>query len=196
MELEQAELAVIRSRERLERLRLIQSRAAREHEEAAIDSSSLTDGPVNHRRCHEDTGRTNSAVIGVPVPPVVRFSDQQRTSGNRRDLSLVPTSTDSERIATRLQKQSGISSSDRWIDQPLTSTMGHQTQSLPQLKLEPFDGDNAKWPDFAAGFKARVHDVALSDCQRMAYLRSYLTHSVRSSIPQDFSDPSQYFEGL
>ena len=74
--------------------------------------------------------------------------------------------------------------------------MGHQTQSLPQLKLEPFDGDNAKWPDFAASFKARVHDGALSDCQRMAYLRSYLTHSVRSSIPQEFSDPSQYFEGL
>ena len=53
-----------------------------------------------------------------------------------------------------------------------------------------------KWPDFAAGFRALVHDIAQSDYQRMALLRSYLTPSVRSSITQQLSDPSQYWEAL
>ena len=50
-----------------------------------------------------------------------------------------------------------------------------------------------KWPDFAAGFRALVHDIAQSDYRRMALLRSYLTPSVRSSITQQLSDPSQNF---
>ena len=53
-----------------------------------------------------------------------------------------------------------------------------------------------KWPDFAASFRALVHDIAQSDYQRMALLRSYLTPSVRSSITQLLSDPIQYWEVL
>ena len=74
--------------------------------------------------------------------------------------------------------------------------MQRQTTGYQQLRLEPFDGDLMNWPDFAAGFRALVYDIAQSDYQRMALLRSYLTASVRSSIPQQLSDPSQYWEAL
>ena len=68
--------------------------------------------------------------------------------------------------------------------------------NLPQLKLEPFDGNFSKWPDFAADFKALVHDAPISDYQRMAYLRMHLSPAVRSIFDWQLRDPSCYPEAF
>ena len=89
------------------------------------------------------------------------------------------------------EKRAENQTSDDWIGNPnIEIERQHHHHNLPQLKLEAFDGDFAKWPDFASGFKALVHDVVHTDYQRMAFLRMYLTPGVRSSISCQLSDPS------
>ena len=86
---------------------------------------------------------------------------------------------------------------DDWISQETTLPRRPQGQvNLPPLRLEPFDGDCTKWPEFSAGFKALIHDVVQTDYQRMAYLRMYLTPEIRSLIAGLLTQPSHYHEAL
>ena len=86
---------------------------------------------------------------------------------------------------------------DEWIGQEKTLPRRPQGQvNLPLLRLEPFDGDCTKWPEFSAGFKALIHDVVQTDYQTMAYLRMYLTPEIRSSNAGLLTQPSHYHEAL
>jgi len=65
-----------------------------------------------------------------------------------------------------------------WLGQAATQdrrTISKAT--LPAIKLEPFNGDHTRWSEFAAGFKALVHDVVDADYQRLQYLNMYITHT-------------------
>ena len=183
---ERLEIARLELQQSEQRLSLVKSQAAREDEELAIESASSIGSTINKRRFRRDAGWSNSVGIG----------HEQQNSCDWHDPPLVPVLTDTERIPTHRTNQSKAPTSDRWIEETAPSAMQRQTTGYQQLRLEPFDGDVMKWPDFAAGFRALVHDIAQSDYQRMALLRSYLTPSVRSSITQQLSDPSQYWEAL
>ena len=60
------------------------------------------------------------------------------------------------------------------------------------MRLTPFDGDSAKWPEIITGFKALVHDVVPSEYQRMALLKQHLGPAVSASLALQLNDPNQY----
>ena len=125
------------------------------------------------RACLEDNSRTNA--VG--------------DSHLNRDLGQ--NSLHAERSVARETRE------DDWIGEETSLPRRPQGQvNLPPLRLEPFDGDCTKWPEFSAGFKALIHDVVQTDYQRMAYLRMYLTPEIRSGIAGLLTQPSHYHEAL
>ena len=153
---ERLEIAILELQQSEQWLSLVKSQAAREDEELAIESASSIGSTIDKRRFRRDAGWTNRAGIG----------HEQQNSCDWHDPPLVPVLTDTEKIPTHRTNQSKTPTSDHWIEETAPSAMQRQTTGYQQLRLEPFDGDVMKWPDFAAGFRALVHDIAQSDYRR------------------------------
>ena len=54
---------------------------------------------------------------------------------------------------------------------------------LPNFKIKVFNGDPAEWPEWILNFKSLIHEnAALSEGQKMGYLRTYLGTEPQSRV--------------
>ena len=92
----------------------------------------------------------------------------------------------------------GVAShTDDWFDQePNPRPYIPVKPNFLALKLEPFDGDCTKWPEFSAIFKALIHDVVQTAYQRLVYLRMYFKTKIHSRIAGLLTQPSHYQDAL
>ncbi|XP_064644640.1 uncharacterized protein LOC135498317 [Lineus longissimus] len=59
----------------------------------------------------------------------------------------------------------------------------HYGPGLPEFKIEVFSGKPADWPEWFLSFKNLIHDnPALTDGQRLGYLKTYLGQEPRSKV--------------
>ena len=182
-----------------------ESRVEEEHppaEELARQSDVVTIDPSLSPEIHDPSYVPNQLMSAAnqrsSASPTVATGPSHNTRARTESTTVRSSPIISGIVAPSITPQPrDRPTSDGWIRDPqaVNATQRHQ-HGLPQLKLEAFDGDFAKWPDFAAGFKALVHDAVQSDYQRMAFLRMYLSPTVRSSIACQLSDPSRYWEAL
>ena len=79
------------------------------------------------------------------------------------------------------ERSAGVAShTDDWFDQePNPRPYIPVKPDFLALKLELFDGDCTKWPEFSAIFKALIHDVVQTAYQRLVYLRIYFTTKIQ-----------------
>ena len=71
----------------------------------------------------------------------------------------------------------------------------HYDGNIPQIKLEPFAGNFSKWLDFAAGFKALVHDAPITDHQRMTAKANIYAMANLPPVEMDDFRSLERFEG-
>lgn len=117
-----------------------------------------------------ETGRIVStlsrsdALLLVPQPalPTQTASlPQQPETGWHTSLAPRPSA---HRVTIKEENQNRQEAlADDWLDNEapdLPQRQGNFNANFaPLMRLEPFNGDSAKWPDFIAGFKALIHDV-------------------------------------
>ena len=59
---------------------------------------------------------------------------------------------------------------------------GHSSSSLPQLRLNNFDGNPLEWPEWSSMFIATVDKRMIPDSEKMSHLKTLLTGKAKSAI--------------
>ena len=108
---------------------------------------------------------------------------------------------DNESILNIETKKVATSRAEDWLfnedwESPTLVAAGRSAFRLPKMDFEPFNGDPKSWPFFKSNFHDLVHRDPMSNTQRLAILRQYLTPNIRESLGETLHNPSLYREAL
>ena len=69
-------------------------------------------------------------------------------------------------------------------------------KSLSRLELPHFSGNPLEWPHFMSMFKCLIHDMPLTDTQRMTYLQRALIGDAKRAIGRMLNHGNLYRNAL
>ena len=138
--------------------------------------------PLNITNHQESPDPPCSPLTPAP-PPTIRTSTVRET--------LLPSGNEQNHL-----ENTGESLTESWIrnlstsperkvqEQPKSEKEGSWAfmKSLPRLELPRFSGNPLEWPHFISMFKCLVHDMPLTDTQRMTYLQRALMGDAKRAI--------------
>lgn len=140
------------------------------------------EAPLNIATDHESPNLPRPPQTAAPLPTI-------RTSTVRE--TLLPSGNEQNHL-----ENTGESLTESWIrnlsisperkvqEQLKSEKEGSSAfmKSLPRLELPRFSGNPLEWPHFMSMFKCLVHDMPLTDTQRMTYLQRALIGDAKRAI--------------